>query len=85
MIFMSKISLVLETLSTAQLDFSTYLAAIKNTTQQLPCSTLASATSKPAKYAPAILQSRPYEKDCPKVFDLRKPKYSSRTGQPISR
>ena len=34
----------------------------------------------PAKYSPSLLHSRPYEKECPKVFDLRKPKYKPRTG-----
>ncbi len=34
----------------------------------------------PAKYSPAVLHSRPLEKDCPKVFDLQKSKYKPRTG-----
>lgn len=34
----------------------------------------------PAKYSPSLLHSSPSEKECPKVFDLRKPKYKPRTG-----
>ncbi|KAL0021587.1 hypothetical protein WJX77_012625 [Trebouxia sp. C0004] len=77
--FMSKISLVLETLSIAQWTFlHTWLLSKTPLSSCLGSSRFMRKIT--AKCAPAILHSRPYEKECPKVFDLQKPKYKPRTG-----